>query len=138
MNAPWVPGLATACLITAAGFGSLVSTSGVMELIRQDLGLSFGEGGFLLSAPFALISLFALAGGRVVDRFGARRVLEAGALLALAGGGGRALAWGFWGVALGTALVGTGLGLIYPVLPKIVSGTVPEEKRGLGATLYTV
>ncbi|OGL59908.1 MAG: hypothetical protein A3J27_11930 [Candidatus Tectomicrobia bacterium RIFCSPLOWO2_12_FULL_69_37] len=138
MSAPWVPGLATACLIAAAGFGSLVSTSGLIELIRRDLGLSFGQGGFLLSAPFALISLFALAGGRVVDRLGARRVLAAGALLALAGGGGRAFAGGFWGLALGTALVGVGLGLIYPVLPKIVSGTAPEEKRGLGATLYTV
>lgn len=138
MRASWVPGLVTACLVAAAGFGSLVSTSGLIELIREDLGLSFGQGGFLLSAPFALISFFALAGGRVVDRLGARRVLAAGALLSLAGGGGRAWAGGFWGVALGTALVGMGMGLIYPVLPKIVSSTAPEEKRGLGATLYTV
>lgn len=134
----WGWPLGAACAAALAAFGSLVATSGLIERIRADLGLTYAQGGFLLSIPFPLIAFFAVAGGRVVDLLGARRVLMAGGLLVLIGGGGRAWAGGFGGVALGTALVGAGMGLIFPVLPKIVSGGVPPGRRSLGATLYTV
>ncbi len=133
----WALGLGAACLVALAAFGSLVSTSGLIELIRRDLALTFGQGGFLLSVPFPLIALFAVAGGGLVDRLGVSRMVTLGAALALAGGGARAWSGGFWALAGGTALVGIGTGLIFPALPKLASGTVPPGRRDLASALYT-
>ena len=75
----WYRVLAAACFLTWAVFGSLVSTSGLVEPIRGDLGLSYSEGGFLLSVPFPLITVFAVMGGIFVDRLGVRKVARLGA-----------------------------------------------------------
>ena len=95
----WYRVLAAACFLTWAVFGSLVSTSGLVEPIRGDLGLSYSEGGFLLSVPFPLITVFAVMGGIFVDRLGVRKVARLGAALVLAGGLVRTWSGGFWPLA---------------------------------------
>jgi CP family cyanate transporter-like MFS transporter len=133
----WYVTLMGAFFLTWAVFGSLVSTSGLVALIRSDMSLSYSEGGFLLSVPFPLITLFALMGGVFVDRLGVQRMARLGALLVLAGGLLRTWLWGFWPLVLGIALVGAGAGLIFPILPKVERETAPPESRETAAAFYT-
>ncbi|MBT3350541.1 MAG: MFS transporter [Nitrospinaceae bacterium] len=133
----WYVTLMAACFLTWSVFGSLVSTSGLVELIRGEMGLSYSEGGFLLSVPFPLITLFALMGGVFVDRLGVQRMARLGALLVLAGGLLRVWSWGYWQLVIGIALVGAGAGLIFPVLPKVARETAPPDSRETAAAFYT-
>ncbi len=133
----WYRVLAAACFLTWAVFGSLVSTSGLVEPIRVDLGLSYSQSGFLLSVPFPLITVFALMGGIFVDRLGVRKMARLGAVLVLAGGLVRVWSGGFWPLVMGIALVGAGAGVIFPILPKVARETAPPEKRETAAAFYT-
>ncbi len=136
-NPNWRPVLGAACFIIFAVFGSLVSTSGLIGFIRDDLDLSFGAGGFLLSAPFPLIAFFAVAGGRLVDRLGVKKMVLCGVFLTLLGGAVRLSSGGFWPLASGIALVGAGTGLVFPVMPKVVGTMVPPERNAFGSAVYT-
>ena len=136
-NPHWRPVLGAACFIIFAVFGSLVSTSGLIGFIRDDLDLSFGAGGFLLSAPFPLIAFFAVAGGRLVDRLGVKKIVLSGVFLTLLGGAVRLASGGFWPLASGIALVGAGTGLVFPVMPKVVGTIVPSERNAFGSAVYT-
>jgi CP family cyanate transporter-like MFS transporter len=133
----WVVDLGLVCLLTWAVFGSLVSTSGLIEWIRKDLDLSYSQSGFLLSVPFPLITASALVGGILVDRLGAPKMIHLGATLVFLGGALRAWSGSFWALALGIILVGAGTGVIFPVLPKVARDTAPPGKRALSAGLYT-
>ncbi len=133
----WAVDLGAVCLLTWAVFGSLVSSSGLIEWIRKDFGLTYSQSGFLLSIPFPLITCCALGGGVLVDRLGAAKMVRLGANLVFWGGILRAWSGGFWGLALGIALVGAGTGVIFPVLPKVARETAPPDKRALSAGLYT-
>jgi CP family cyanate transporter-like MFS transporter len=64
-------------------------------------------------------------------------MIRLGANLVFWGGLLRAWSGGFWGLAIGIALVGAGTGVIFPVLPKVARETAPPEKRALSAGLYT-
>jgi CP family cyanate transporter-like MFS transporter len=60
-----------------------------------------------------------------------------GAGLVLAGGLIRVWSPGFWPLVLGIALVGAGVGVIFPILPKVARETAPPEKREAAAAFYT-
>ncbi len=136
-NPHWRPILGAACFIIFAVFGSLVSTSGLIGFIRDDLNLTYGAGGFLLSAPFPLIAFFAVAGGRLVDRLGVKKVVVSGVCFTLLGGIVRLSSGDFWSLASGIALVGAGTGLVFPVMPKVVGTIVPLQRNELGSAVYT-
>ena len=136
-NPRWRAILGAACFVIFAIFGSLVSTSGLIGFIRDDLGLSYGAGGFLLSVPFPVIALFAVAGGRLVDRMGVRKIVSIGVSFALLGGAVRVLGGSFWTLASGIALVGAGTGLVFPVMPKVAASILPAARKEFGSALYT-
>ena len=136
-NPHWRSILGSACFIIFAVFGSLVSTSGLIGFIRNDLNLSYSAGGFLLSAPFPLIAFFAVAGGRLVDRLGVKKIVLGGVFFVLLGGVIRLSSGNFWLLALGIALVGVGTGLVFPVMPKVVGTIVPSEHQKFGSAVYT-
>lgn len=136
-NPHWRSILGSACFIMFAVFGSLVSTSGLIGFIRDDLSLSYGAGGFLLSVPFPLIAFFAITGGWLVDRLGVKKMVLSGVFFVLLGGLIRFSSGGFWSLASGIALVGAGTGLVYPVMPKVVGTIVPSERNKFGSAVYT-
>lgn len=136
-SAGWRAVLGAACFIILGVFGSLVSTSGLIGFIRGDLGLSYSAGGFLLSAPFPLITLFAVAGGRLVDLLGVRKMVGSGVFFVLLGGAIRVASGDFWTLTLGVGLVGVGTGLVFPVMPKVVGTVVPAARREFGSAVYT-
>ena len=136
-NLHWRSILGSACFIIFAVFGSLVSTSGLIGFIRDDLNLSYGAGGFLLSAPFPLIAFFAITGGWLVDRLGVKKMVLSGVFFVLLGGIIRFSSGDFWSLASGIALVGVGTGLVFPVMPKVVGTIVPDERNEFGSAVYT-
>ena len=136
-NPHWRSILGSACFIIFAVFGSLLSTSGLIGFIRNDLNLSFGASGFLLSAPFPLIAFFAIAGGRLVDRLGVKKMVLCGVFLTLLGGVVRLSSGDFWSLASGIALVGAGTGIVFPVMPKVVGTILPFERKEFGSAVYT-
>lgn len=133
----WFVPMVAVCFLTWAIFGSLVSSSGLIEVIRTDLGLSYSHCGFLLSIPFPLITLFALTGGIFVDRLGVSKMARLGVCLVIAGGLTRVWSTGLWQLATGIALVGAGVGVIFPILPKVARETAPPGRRETAAAFYT-
>ncbi|MDA0999223.1 MAG: MFS transporter [bacterium] len=129
--------LIAVCLVAIGVFGSLIATSALIVSVQRDLGLTYGEAGFLLSAPFVAIGVFALAGGAFIDRIGMNKVLMLGTGLTVLAGAARAWGTGFSGFAAATLLVGAGVGMVFPVLPKIAAVTLPPEQRAFGSSLYT-
>ncbi|MET8469343.1 MFS transporter [Streptomyces sp. NPDC006422] len=111
------------------------SVSVALPLITRDLHLSKEVTGFVLSAFFWTYALMQIPGGRLIDRFGPRR---------MAGG-----ACVGWGVATGVTAAATGVGSLLaarlalgaveaPVMPaggKLNAHWLPAKERGRGAVL---
>ncbi|MCX5530099.1 MFS transporter [Streptomyces sp. NBC_00006] len=111
------------------------SVSVALPLITKDLHLSKEVTGFVLSAFFWTYALMQIPGGRLIDRFGPRR---------MAGG-----ATVGWGVATGATAAATGVGSLLaarlalgaveaPVMPaggKLSAHWLPAKERGRGAVL---
>ncbi|MBO1330878.1 MFS transporter [Streptomyces sp. VRA16 Mangrove soil] len=111
------------------------SVSVALPLITEDLHLSKEVTGFVLSAFFWTYALMQLPAGRLIDRFGPRRMA-----------GGACVGWGA-ATALTAAATGVGslltarlaLGAVEaPVMPaggKLNAQWLPAEERGRGAVL---
>ncbi|WP_425827387.1 MFS transporter [Streptomyces fractus] len=111
------------------------SVSVALPLITRDLHLSKEVTGFVLSAFFWTYALMQIPGGRLIDRFGPRR---------MAGG-----ACVGWGLATGATAAATGVGSLLaarlalgaveaPVMPaggKLNAHWLPAKERGRGAVL---
>lgn len=129
--------LITVCFVSIGVFGSLITTSALIVSVQKDMGLTYGEAGFLLSAPFIAMGFFALVGGAFIDRIGMNKVLIFGTSLVILAGAARAWGTDFSGIAAATLLVGAGVGMVFPVFPKIAAITLPPERRAFGSSLYT-
>ncbi|WP_372346248.1 MFS transporter [Streptomyces sp. KL116D] len=111
------------------------SVSVALPLITADLHLSKEVTGFVLSAFFWTYALMQIPAGKLIDRFGPRRMA-----------GGACVGWGF-ATALTAASTGVGSLLGYrlllgaveaPVMPaggKLNAHWLPAEERGRGAVL---
>ncbi|MFJ9081867.1 MFS transporter [Streptomyces sp. NPDC102384] len=111
------------------------SVSVALPLITKDLHLSKEVTGFVLSAFFWTYALMQIPGGRLIDRFGPRR-MAGGATIG-------------WGVATGATAAATGVGSLLaarlalgaveaPVMPaggKLSAHWLPAKERGRGAVL---
>jgi ACS family D-galactonate transporter-like MFS transporter len=111
------------------------SVSVALPLITKDLDLSKETTGFLLSAFFWSYALMQIPAGRLVDRFGARRLVSGSCV-------GWGLAQAFTAAATGAASL-LGLRLLLgaveaPVMPaggKLNGQWLPPAERGRGAVL---
>ncbi|WP_327672538.1 MULTISPECIES: MFS transporter [unclassified Streptomyces] len=111
------------------------SVSVALPLITKDLHLSKEVTGFVLSAFFWTYALMQIPGGRLIDRFGPRR-MAGGATIG-------------WGVATAATAAATGVGSLLaarlalgaveaPVMPaggKLSAHWLPAKERGRGAVL---
>jgi EmrB/QacA subfamily drug resistance transporter len=115
--------------VSAAQFMVFLAVSGVnlaLPSIQADLGMSDVSLGYIVTAYATVLGGFLLLGGRLADRMGRRRVLQAGFwVFALA-----SIGAGFApdGVALIAARAAQGLGaaLIAPAALAILTNTFPE------------
>jgi CP family cyanate transporter-like MFS transporter len=114
----------------------LVALGPVLPALVADLSLSNTVAGALAAVPMLMMGLVAVAGGRLADRWGARRTLALGLALLAAGGGLRAAATG-WLLLLGfSILFGVGIGIAQPALPRLTRTAFPG-RLGLATGVYT-
>lgn len=113
----------------------LIGVGPILPDVTDDLHLTHTQSSLLVALPIALMGLFALPGGRLVDRFGARAILTTGLALVTLAGGLRAAAGVFPMLLLLTAFFGIGIGIAQPGLPRLGLSLFPEN-AGLATGVY--
>lgn len=107
--------------------------------IRDELGLTSGQSAFVVGAAWGVGDVTSLAAGWLADRFGARRLILAGGLLAGLGFAALGFVDSFWGIVAVysmTASVGRGLG-IFPTLMTVVNQWFERRKAFALAVINT-
>jgi MFS family permease len=123
------------CVMYLITYVDRVNISTSANLIRQELKLTNGQLGFVLSAfgyPYLVFQIF---GGWIGDRFGARRTLF---LCGLVWAGATILTGFSGGVAalfVCRVLVGVGEGATFPVATRAMQGWTPVGRRGFAQGL---
>lgn len=134
----WV--LAAAAVLGFFAFGVVIPGFLAFSVrIRDEIGLSSGQAAFVVGAAWGVGDVTSLAAGWLADRYGARRLILAGGLLA--GGGFAALGFAnsFWAIVATYAVaasVGRGLG-IFPNLMTVVNQWFEQRKAFALAVIST-
>ncbi len=89
-----------------------------------------------LTVPFLIAGLLALAGGMLADHLGIRKAASLGIVIAGIGILLRANTGEFMSLMVPMMIVGMGMGLIMPNLPKLVNIWFPPEETGLATGIY--
>jgi len=98
--------------------------------IKDELGLTSSQLGFLLSAFFWTYALFQPLAGWLVDRFDVNRVLAAGFFLWSSATALTGAVHGFMALLAVRLVLGIGESVAYPSYSKIIGLSFPEEQRG--------
>ena len=121
------------CLMYAALAGLLFFVSLYFQNVKGFSALETGVSWLTMQVPFMLVALFA---GRLEARFGARRVVAGGALLAGLGLLDFALLGAdspFLQAVPGYVLVGVGFGAANPGISAVAMGAIEVERAGLAS-----
>ncbi|MEM7172792.1 MAG: MFS transporter [Pseudomonadota bacterium] len=108
-----------------------------LPTLRADLGMSAATSHWVVNAYLLVFTTLAVAGGRLCEIFGMRRLFLAAVLLF----GAASMACGFapsggWLIAA-RALQGVGAAVIFPASIAIITIVFPPEQRGLAFGLHT-
>jgi MFS family permease len=104
-------------------------------LLRDELGISPTQLGFLLSSFFWTYSAFQIISGWLVDRFDANWVIAAGFLLWSAATAATGMIQSFGMLIVLRLLLGIGESVAYPCYSKILVGHFAEHQRGIANSL---
>ncbi len=132
--------LAMTYLLTAGagfGMGSVIFLTSIATLQH---GVAYRNGGFVL-LPMVLCSMLGSVGaGRLLNAWGARRVVLAGFLLLAVGYGASAWpGWGWWAFMAATMPVGLGVGVVVGgALRSIAIDEAPPPLRGAAQGLVNI
>ncbi len=100
-------------------------------LVTTHLGLSAASAGTAMFAVFLVAGLLLVPGGRASDRWGRKRTMVAGGVIATAGFVVYAIAGSFVAVLGGAALRAAGFALMWPAATAWVSESVPRRRHAL-------
>ncbi|MCK8817609.1 MFS transporter [Natroniella sulfidigena] len=89
-----------------------------------------------LTIPFLVAGILAMAGGMLADRLGIRKAASLGIVISGVGIIARSQVGGFLSLLIPMMIVGAGMALIMPNLPKLVSIWFPPEETGLATGIY--
>lgn len=127
---------ASAFLLSFAMFASIFCVPPVEYIIRQELLLDHAQVSLLFAVPFIMLVVLAIPAGFLGDKIGTRKAAGIGAILLVMGGILRGTATDFPTLVAFTFVFGTGFGLVFPNLPKLVSAWVPREKAGIATGIF--
>jgi CP family cyanate transporter-like MFS transporter len=108
----------------------------LLPLIHRDLGLSETEVGMLAGLPALLFAAAAVPGSLIIARFGARRTLIAGLIVAALASAARAAAGNVAMLFAATIVMSGGIAVMQPALPPIVRAWLPD-RIGFATAVYT-
>lgn len=112
--------LALAWLTAFSSRSTTISVGPVLPLIQADVKLSFAQAGLLFAIPPFMMGVFAIPSGLIMARFGVKTILLLSLSVLAVGCGLRAAAGDALSLFLYTGLVGMGIGLLQPALPRLV------------------
>lgn len=104
--------------------------------IIEDYSITTAQYSRALTMPFLIAGILSIGGGMLADRLGLRRAASLGILIAGCGFLLRSSTASYQILLMAMFLVGTGLGLVMPNLPKLVSIWFPPEETGLATGIY--
>jgi CP family cyanate transporter-like MFS transporter len=108
----------------------------LLPLIRDDFRMSETQIGALVGMPLALFALAAVPGSLLVARLGPRTTLMGGLLIAAFASGARGFSTGPFTLYLASILMGLGVSVMQPALPRLVREWLPD-RIALGTVIYT-
>lgn len=105
--------------------------------LRDDLGISRGEVGLLVSVYFGCTGLGSILGGRLTDRFGARFVVVFDMLLVIVVALLVALVGRYWAWLVAAVVAGTGYALANAGTSVAIARSTPARRRTLAMSMRT-
>jgi MFS transporter, ACS family, glucarate transporter len=122
--------------ISAVAFLDRVNISIAGSSIEKDFGLDHVQFGWVLSAFVLGYALFQAPGGRLADRFGARRVLALGTVwwavfTSLTAFVHPVFSGAFLTLIVVRFLLGVGEAVVYPASNRLVASWIPRHERGV-------
>jgi len=112
--------LALAWLTAFSSRSNTISVGPVLPLIQRDLGMTYAQAGLLFGIPVLMMGAFSIPSGLIIARLGLKPVLILSLAVLGLGGGLRATATSPGAILAFTALVGVGIGLVQPTLPRLI------------------
>lgn len=103
--------------------------SPLLVVIMTDLHLSLTQGGLGMSVVCLLVAAFSLAGGKLVERWGAKRCLLIGLMFMASGALFTLVITNFGMLFISRVLVGIGFGLCLPISGVIIMEWFPAAER---------
>ncbi|MFC1919968.1 MFS transporter [Chloroflexota bacterium] len=110
----------------------------LFDEIKADLALTHAQIGIIWGAVSFGTLLSAIVGGLLGDRFGFKKIITLGLLVAVGACAMRAGLSSFWGLTLAMAILGIAAGLIYPNVSKAVGVWFPPRELGRALGLVNV
>jgi CP family cyanate transporter-like MFS transporter len=117
-------------------WSTVLDLSPILGELRVSFGLTYAETGLVFSTPLIILALGALAGGVMADKFGPRKIIGIGSVLIGIGGTLRSLSPDIGTFLQSTLLVGIGLSLAFPNLPKIIGISFKQDFVGTASGIY--
>ena len=108
----------------------------LLEAAPVGLGLTTTQFYVSLTATSVAPIVLAIFGGMMADRYGVKRIVLLGAIVALAGTMLRLVSFGFIDFFIYNIMLGIGLGVVFPNLPKIVGLWFPPKQIAIATGLY--
>lgn len=108
------------------------------QVLREQLLITHAQLSLLFSAPLLMVAMTAIPGGILADRIGPKKAAGIGVILIAIGTVLRGTATDALSLLAFTFIYGTGFGLSYPNIPKLVSFWTPREKAGTTSGLFNL
>lgn len=131
-----LPALALLCLAGIALRIPILAIPPLLPLIHDSFNMSEAQVGLLVGLPLALFALAAVPGSLLVARLGARTTLVVGLVIAALASGARGFASELPMLYAITIVMGIGVSVMQPALPRLVREWTPH-RIGLGTAIYT-
>ena len=109
----------------------------VATALRDDLGISRGQVGLLVSLYFGCTGIGSVMGGRLTDRLGARRVVALDMASVAAAGLLSAAIGTYWSLLLAALVAGSGYALVNAGTNVAIGRAVPARRRTLAMSVKT-
>lgn len=113
----------------------LFAVAAVLPYLVRDLDLSFTVAGAVTGLPLLMMGLASMPGGWLTDRFGASRTLAGASAVIAVSAAARALAPGAVPLLVATVVLGIGIGIVQPALPRVARETLPS-RVGLASAIF--
>lgn len=121
--------LATCCATHLLHDGLSDVTYVLLPLLAQTFGLSLAQVGMIRSAHRVAMASFQIPAGLIAERFGERKLLALGTLIAGVAFLALGYAPGFWAILVALFFAGVGSAVQHPLTSTIISHAYPGEGR---------